>query len=311
VLFRSGTFKLIPFKKNEIIRTLDYSLPYGINLVNAPYMWQNSYTGKDIVIAIIDTGCDINHPNLKDRIIDGKNFTTDYEGNPNIFIDENGHGTHVAGIIGAKDIGNGIVGVAPQSKLIILKALSNNGYGSYYWIINAINYAINKKVDIISLSLGGSDDITQLHDIIKIAINNNILVVCAAGNRGDNSDLTNEFDYPGSYEEVIEVGAIDENKIPASFNNSNSFLDLLAPGVNILSTFKNNSYATLSGTSMAAPFVSGCLALLIEWSRKEFNRSMNESEIYAQLIKNTICINYSRRIQGNGYIYLNPLITIK
>lgn len=279
---------------------------YGISLTNAEYMWKKGYYGKDVVIAIIDTGCDSKHPDLQGRIIEGKNFTTDDNSNPSIYEDYNGHGTHVAGIICANNKIKGAVGIAPQAKLLILKALDKNGSGSYQGLINALNYAIDKKVDIISMSLGGPNDLPGLHDVIVKAINQNIVVVCAAGNRGDNNYATQELDYPGSYEEVIEVGAIDQNKKPAFFSNSNQYVDLLAPGVQILSTYKNQSYATLSGTSMATPYVSGALALLIEWSKKEYGRRLSESELYGQLIKCTNSINFSRNIQGNGYLYLAP-----
>lgn len=282
--------------------------PYSIALTNAEYMWKNGYYGKDVVIAIIDTGCDSKHPDLQGRILEGRNFTADDNSNPLIYEDYNGHGTHVAGIICANNKNKGVVGIAPQAKLLILKALDKNGSGTYQGLINALNYAIGKKVDIISMSLGGPNDVPGLHDIIVEAINKNILVVCAAGNRGDNNFSTQELDYPGSYEEVIEVGAIDQSKKPALFSNSNRYVDLLAPGVQILSTYKNQSYASLSGTSMATPYVSGGLALLIEWSKKEYGRLLSESELYAQLIKNTKSINYSRNIQGNGYLYLEPFM---
>lgn len=292
------------------IKKINYTIPYGIDLINAPYMWSNGYTGKKVTIAIIDTGCDTRHPDLRGKIIGGKNFTSDDNYNPRIYRDYNGHGTHVAGIIAA---GNkkkrGVVGVAPDSKLLVLKALDKNGSGKYSWIIDAIDYAIERKVDIISMSLGGEDDIKELHEAIAKAVCNNILVVAAAGNEGDNLPYTNELSFPGAYKESISVGAIDKNKEPAYFTNSNKEVDVLAPGVNILSTYKNGMYAILSGTSMATPFVSGSLALLIEWSRQEFGRILDEPELYAQLVKNTVSINIERTIQGNGYVYLDPVIT--
>ena len=167
-----------------------------------------------------------------------------------------------------------------------------------------MNYAINKKVDIISMSLGGYIDDENLRNAVKKAVNNNILVVCAAGNEGDNNALTDEYSYPASYSEVISVGAVDEKAKPAYFSNSNNLLDIMAPGVGILSTFKNNSYAILDGTSMAAPHVSGALALIKNYSNNEFNRNLSESEIYAQLIKFTLDLNYDKHIQGNGLVFL-------
>lgn len=298
--------KLIPFNTDVVMSAISYTIPYGVSMINATNVWNMGYTGKGVVIAIIDTGCDTKHPALQGQIIGGRNFTPDDNSNPNIYEDYQGHGTHVAGTIAANTNKVGITGVAPDAKLLILKALDKNGSGTTKGIINAINYAISQKVDIISMSLGGPQDSKELHDSIISAVNDDVLVVCAAGNKGDSANPnTIERDYPGAYNEVIQVGAIDSNKRAASFTNSNDLIDLVAPGVGILSTYKNQSYATLNGTSMATPHVSGALALLIEWSKKEFGRKLTETEYYAQLIKCTLPLSMSRRLQGNGYLYLN------
>ena len=130
--------------------------------------------------------------------------------------------------------------------------------------------------------------------------------MCAAGNEGDNNSSTDEYSYPGAYNEVISVGSIDYKKTAARFTDSNKEVDLLAPGVNIVSTYLNNSYAMLSGTSMATPHVTGALALLIEWSIKEFGRRLTEAELYGQLIKNTETLDMARSLQGNGLLLMNP-----
>ena len=297
---------LVPFTIESEVTDLAYTIPYGINMINATNLWAKGYTGKGVVVAIIDTGCDTKHPALIGRIIGGRNFTTDDNSNPNIYNDYQGHGTHVAGTIAGNTTKVGITGVAPDAKLLILKALDKSGSGRMEWIINAINYAVAQRVDIISMSLGGPQDTKELHDAVTKAVNNNILVVCAAGNRGDNANAnTDELDYPGAYDEVIVVGAIDSNKNIAAFTNSNKYVDIVAPGVNILSTYKNQTYATLSGTSMATPHVSGALALLIEWANKEFGRKLTEAEYYSQLIKCTVPLTFSRKLQGNGYVYLD------
>ncbi|MGL5346123.1 MAG: S8 family peptidase, partial [Peptostreptococcaceae bacterium] len=287
--------KLIPFTANEIVKDLAYTIPYGVSLINAQSIWTKGYTGKGVVIAIIDTGVDTKHPALAGRVIGGRNFTPDDNGNPSIYEDYNGHGTHVAGTIAANTNKVGITGVAPEASLLILKSLDKRGSGSITSVVNAINYAIAKKVNIISMSLGSPQNSPELRKAILTAVNNNIIVVCAAGNRGDNGNaLTDELDYPGAYEEVVEVGAIDQNLKAGSFTNSNKFVDVVAPGVNILSTYINQSYATLSGTSMATPHVSGALALLIEWSKKEFGRTLTETELYGQLIKYTKTLPLAR-----------------
>lgn len=186
---------------------------------------------------------------------------------------------------------NRIIGVALLAKLLILKVFDGKGKSSNEWItagiINAINWRGSKgeKVRIISMSLSGKKDAYCLHEAIKLAVNNNILVVCAAGNDGDCREETNELRYPGAYQEVVEVGSVDINKKIACKSNSNNHLDLVAPGEEIWSTDKDGGLAKLSGTLMATPHVSGAAALIIKQSEKEFKRILSESEIYAQLIK--------------------------
>lgn len=301
---------LIPYKMIEQLENVN-EIPKGVELIRAPEMWEQS-TGKDITVAILDTGCDTDHPDLQNRIIGGRNFTQDDGGNPAIFEDYNGHGTHVAGTIAATQNNAGVVGVAPEANLLILKVLGKDGSGQYDWIINAIHYAIEQKVDIISMSLGGPTDVKELHDVIKEAVvNHQILVVCAAGNEGDGDSSTDEFDFPGSYNEVISVGAVDLDRHSSYFTNSNNEVDLVAPGEKITSTYLNGSYATLSGTSMATPHVSGTLALLKDLSSKQFERELTEPELYAQLIKRTVPLGNSPKVEGNGLIYLTLLDFIK
>lgn len=281
-------------------------IPEGIKVMNIPYLWEKGYTGKGVKIAVIDTGCDPDHPDLKDRIIGGKNFTHDDRGREDKYDDYNGHGTHVAGTIAASNNQCGLVGVAPDAQLLILKGLGKNGGGSLSGIVKAINYAISQKVDIISMSLGMGTSSVSLHDAIRRAVGNNILVVCAAGNEGDDDSNTDEYAYPAGYPEVISVGAVDMNKITSGFSNSNKEVDVVAPGVDILSTYLKGQYAALSGTSMATPHVSGVLALLIEWSRDVYGRKLLEPELYGQLIKNTELLNMDRKLQGSGLVYLDP-----
>lgn len=303
--------KLSPYIKESSINTNfnvmagSENIPTGISIINAPAIWRKGITGKGVKIAVIDTGCDTKHADLVGQIIGGRNFTTEDNSNPNIYEDYNGHGTHVCGTIAAKSNNIGLIGVAPDAKLLVLKVLTKNGTGTVTSVINAINYAVSQKVNIISMSLGAPTNVPELYTAVKTAVDNNILVVCAAGNSGDNNALTNENDYPSAYNEVISVGAVDSIKRAAVFTNSNNQVDLVAPGVQINSTYMGNSYRILSGTSMATPHITGALALLIEWSNKEWNRALSETEIYAQLIKNTINLRIPRTIQGNGLLYLN------
>lgn len=294
--------RVIPFK---VIRQEEevMEVPKGVDLIQAPKMW-NETKGKGIKIAVLDTGCDLSHADLKERITGGRNFTDDDNSDPNIFKDYNGHGTHVAGTIAAHENDAGVIGVAPEADLLIVKVLNKDGSGQYEWIINGIHYAIEQNADIISMSLGGPADVPELHDAIKAAVKKNILVVCAAGNEGDGDDSTDEFAYPGCYNEVISVGAVNLERDSSEFTNSHNEIDLVAPGEEILSTFLNGKYATLSGTSMAAPHVSGALALIKDLANKQFERKLSEPELYAQLIRRTVPLGNSPKLEGNGLVYL-------
>ncbi|MDN4493979.1 S8 family peptidase [Ureibacillus aquaedulcis] len=302
--------RLIPYTIESIVENTSET-PRGVDLIQAPSIWEDSNQGEGIVIAVIDTGIETDHPDLQDQIIDGKNFTSDYEGDPNIFEDNNGHGTHVSGTVAASLNNEGVVGVAPKAKILSLKALTGEGSGNYEWIINAINYAVEwrgpeqERVRVISMSLGGPVDVPEMHKAIQNAVSQDISVVVAAGNEGDNSEDTFEYSYPGKYNEVIQVGAVDHNLKLAPFTNTNEEIDLVAPGVEVVSTYPGKKYASLSGTSMATPHIAGAIALLIILSEKEFGRSLSEVEIYAQLIKRTLPLGNRKSSEGNGFLELN------
>lgn len=205
-------------------------VPKGVKLIQAPSVWQQT-KGEGVTVAVLDTGCDATHDDLAARIIGGRNFTDDDRGAPANFTDYHGHGTHVAGIIGASENTYGVIGVAPKVNLLIVKVLERNGTGEYQWIVDGITYAISENVDIISMSLGAPDPHSPLHNVIKTAVlDKQIPVVCAAGNDGDGDHRTDEIDYPASYQEVISVGAVDFKKRASLFSNSNNKIDLVALG---------------------------------------------------------------------------------
>ncbi|MGN7760915.1 S8 family peptidase [Paenibacillus sp. 22594] len=324
-----ANYNLTPFKLESTQRNID-EVPEGVKMINAAQMWDQGYKGEGVVIAIIDSGCQIDHPDLKDRIIATRNYVVS-EGTAEDVTDINGHGTHVAGIVAASENGKGILGVAPQSKLVILKVFERqldgkgqpivDGFGNDKYgaadedIIQAIKDCIawrgpnQEKIRIINMSLGGKDN-TLLHDAVKEAVNNDILIICAAGNEGgSDSDgdcgiLQNELSYPGAYSEVVEVGAIGLDNILPCFTNTNAQIDLVAPGVAIRSTFNRSDYAVMNGTSMASPHVAGAAALLINFCESQFKRKFTEPEIYAQLIKRTDCRNEDPQLVGNGFLVL-------
>ncbi|ULT54430.1 S8 family peptidase [Neobacillus drentensis] len=301
--------RLIPYRLIAEVEEVT-EVPKGIEMIQAPKVWEQT-KGKGMTVAILDTGCDVTHPDLKERIIGCRNFTNDDNGNKEVYRDYNGHGTHVAGTIAATENQQGVVGVAPEANLLIVKVLDKNGSGQYEWIINGIYYAIEQKVDVISMSLGGPEDVPALHEAIQKAVENHILVVCAAGNEGDGQDATNEFDYPGSYNEVISVGAINLDRRISDFSNSNNEVDLVAPGETILSTYLDGKYAKLSGTSMATPHVSGALALIKAIATESFERDLTVTELYAQLIKRTVPLGDSPKLEGNGLLFLTTADYLK
>lgn len=304
---------LIPFRVEAIVPAAP-QIPEGVQMIQAPAVWEQAKHGKGTVVAILDTGCQPDHPDLTGRIISGRNFTADFNGDANDFSDNNGHGTHVAGTVAASLQPNGkIVGVAPETQLLILKVLNGEGSGDYAGIISGIQYAIDwrgpngEKTTVISMSLGGPDNVPELHDAVKRAVDNGIPIVCAAGNEGDDSHSTDEFAYPGAYGEVIQVGAVDFNRKIAPFSNTNNEIDLVAPGINIYSAYPGSQYATLSGTSMATPHVSGALVLIKNIAEMEFARELTEAELYAQLVRRTVPLGYPKTAEGNGLLALDIL----
>ncbi|NJP36108.1 S8 family peptidase [Alkalicoccus luteus] len=301
--------RLIPYKVEKRFRTMS-NVPRGIEMVEAPAFWNEAGKGSGHVTAVIDTGISLNHPDLEDRIVGGRNFSQDDGGGPDSYDDYNGHGTHVAGTIAAAENGSGVIGVAPEAKLLSLKALDQNGGGSMQSVVDAIDYAVDwegadgERVRVICMSLGGPEDIPELHEAVKRAVSERIAVVVAAGNEGDGNLDTDEFAYPGAYNEVIQVGAVNFQGELTEFTNTNDEIDLVAPGHNILSTYLDGGYSELSGTSMAAPHVAGAMVLLLHWAEEGFGRRISEAEMYAQLIRRTTPLGHPLTAEGNGLLTL-------
>lgn len=295
--------KLFPFKI-ESVQDSYSEIPWGVNQLQAPEIWANGAKGEGIVVAICDTGIDRNHPDLKDQIIGGRNFTN--EGSTDDYTDRNSHGTHVAGTIAAAANESGVVGVAPSAKLLICKVLDAEGSGEYSSIIKGIKWATNwrgkngEKVRIINMSLGGSYNDPRMYKAILEASAAGIMVVVASGNEGDNNPTTYEYGYPALYNECITVAACDENKKLAYFSNEHLQVDVIAAGVNVPSTFPDGKYATISGTSMATPHISGALALVIEIGEKQFKRTLTTQEIFGLLAKCCCSLGYEKSSEGNG-----------
>lgn len=239
--------------------------PWGIQKIRAPEVHAQGYKGTGVKVCIIDTGMDYNHPDLVANYKGGYNFINNTS-NP---MDDNGHGSHCAGTIGALDNDIGVIGVAPEASLYSCKVLNASGSGSYSAIISAIQWAIDNKMQIISMSLGGSSASQALQDICTAAYNSGIAIFAAAGNSdGDGSKDT--VGYPGKCNNVVAVAATDSNDARASFSSCGPEVQIAAPGVSVLSTVPSGScsncdpsgYKSLNGTSMACPHSAGAAALV-------------------------------------------------
>lgn len=253
------------------------SLPWGVDQVDAELVWPTGNTANPIKVGVIDTGLNLSHPDLKDNIKGGYNAIRSWKSAE----DDNGHGSHVGGIIAAVSNTQGVVGVAHQADLYAIKVLNAAGSGYLSDIIEGIDWAISNGLDVINMSLGTTANIQSFHDAVIRAKNAGIVQVAAAGNSGGS------VIYPAAYAEVIAVSATDSANNIASWSSRGPEVDLAAPGVSIYSTYKSKTYATLSGTSMAAPHVAGVVALMLNTAPGAYdtnsNSSWDPSEIEAKL----------------------------
>ncbi len=272
-------------------------LLWNYEQISPETMWQQGFTGTGVKVAVIDSGI-APHPELKIAggiSTVGPNLSTNY-------ADDNGHGTHVAGIIAA-DSGHGsVAGVAPGVSLYAVKALGADGKGYLQDVLEGIDWAIQNKMDVINLSLGGDTDSQLLHDMVDKAYKQGILVVASAGNSGTPDTTQDTVNYPARYDSVIAVAAIDQSLERAYFSSTGPEVDIAAPGAYITSTYLNGQFATGSGTSQAAPHVTGELALL-----KEKNPSASPAALRALLL------SYAEDFgdDGRDNLYGDGVVTFK
>ena len=247
-------------------------LPWGIDRIDAEL--NGGSGGAGIAVAVLDTGVDLDHEDLA-NVVDGANF--DKPGNP--ADDDNGHGTHVAGTIAAADNNLGYVGVAPNATIVAVKVLNRRGSGSYSSVIGGIDWVAANAgahgIKVANMSLTGYGYSASMYNAIAAATAAGVTFVVAAGN--DDSNAANYS--PAGFSNVITVSALNPNDTFAYYSNWGAVVDVIAPGTNVESLWKNNGYKTISGTSMATPHVAGAAALFLDGN----NPNDTFADVYAAI----------------------------
>lgn len=246
----------------------DAEIPSGVDQIDAEKVWPTGNEGAGVHVAILDTGIDYDHPDLAANVVGGiylgGGFWDELTGkdgstSPSEWNDGNGHGTHCAGIIAAVKNGTGVVGVAPQAKLHAIRVFDSRGAGYTSDVCQALEWCADPAngIDIVSMSFGG-EHTASLQEACQVARNAGVLLIAAAGNEDGGAVM-----YPAAYDSVIAVSAIDSSDTIAAFSSTGKQIELAAPGVSIKSTYIGGQYATISGTSMACPHVTGAAALAL------------------------------------------------
>ncbi|WP_409299892.1 S8 family peptidase [Peribacillus sp. SCS-155] len=267
---------------------------WNLPVIQAEQGWDISRGSKDIVIAVVDSGVDLHHPDLRGRLTSGYNVLA----NNHIPDDDNGHGTHVAGIIASEtNNARGVAGLTWYNKIMPVKAMGAKGYGTTFDVAKGIIWATDHGADVINLSLGNYQPSAVMHEAVQYAFRKNVVIVTAAGN-----DNTDQPSYPAAYPEVLSVAAVDYQGNRAPFSNFGEHVDVSAPGVEIPSTYFHQQYAALSGTSMASPHVAALAGLI-----KSKNPDLKNTDI----MKNIGRTSYDLGAAGVDQYYGSGLIDIR
>ncbi|MDJ1422442.1 MAG: S8 family serine peptidase [Candidatus Methanoperedens sp.] len=260
--------KVAYIEDDKVFKATDeYTSSWGVQYIGSSMVHNQSITGTGVKIAVLDTGIDYNHEDLKENYKGGYDFVfndldpMDDSTGPYI----NSHGTHVSGIIAAEKNGAGVVGVAPNADIYAIKVLNGGGSGLASWIISGIEWAVDNNMSIATMSLGGPDDIS-IRNAVDNAYNAGVLLIASAGNTNGGS-----VTYPAAYDSVIAITATDVTGQKASFSSVGPEIELAAPGVGIYSTIIGNGYDYKNGTSMAAPHVAGVAALIFSTDFNDVN----------------------------------------
>lgn len=294
---------LFPYTVQDTKPQVD--LPWNIKQINAPSFWKET-KGGGAVVAVVDTGLDINHKEFSGRIYKPLNLT--FKAEPQNLNDKIGHGTHVAGIIGGTTCG-----VAPEVRIMPLKVFpdSSRDYNVDLYIQEAFKVIVdhNKacaekdKVVAVNCSFGGAYYDPMTAYFIRTLVSQGVTVVVAAGNAGDGDPSTHEvFSYPAFIWECLTVGATDEQSKSAGYSNSFDGIDIGAPGTDIYSAFPGNVYKKMSGTSMSAPHVTGAVALIYDLLRKRYGKYPSEEEVAIAVLKHIRKVNLDPFFVGEGIL---------
>ena len=271
---------------------------YWIHDYNIPELWAKGLTGKGVKVAILDTGISLPHKDLNIEKKNCINVSSEESGN---IKDLDGHGTHCAGIIKASNNGFGVTGVAYDCDLYFGKITSDKFGDSFTRLEKGLEWAIRKKVDLVSISFGRHIDKINIQTIFQKVVKNNIIPVCAGGNMIDSVTEEDDILYPAKYDECISVGAIGRDKKPTLGTLISSALNIGAPGTEIKSTTLNNGYEVRSGTSQAAPYVCGVIALVLQYCKE------NGKDYSFKIVKEWLN-QYSDNIEGTPFPIINPLL---
>jgi subtilisin len=298
-------------EENGEMRALEQTTPYGISKVDADLAISDGNTADGVSVAVIDTGIDAQHEDLQDNLGQGKAIVSCSTSGGCLFgggndiseclepwDDDNDHGSHCAGTVGAIDNSTGVVGVGPDVTLHAVKVLDRCGSGSYDDIAAGIKWSADQGHDVQSMSLGGSSSST-VKDAVQYAADKNVVMVAAAGNDGPCSDC---ISYPAAYQEVIAVSATDQNDQLADCSSTGPEVELAAPGVDVESTVPRSSYDIFSGTSMACPHVSGGAAQVVA------SGVTDRSKVRQQLKDAADDVGLSSNEQGAGRLNVNDAI---
>ncbi len=295
------THLLPDYKLDDVgdIQTLSQIYPQNVRDLNIPKIWTKT-RGRGVVVAVLDTGCPVNHPDLMANIDLSK--CRSFIDGEDIFDTHVGHSTHCSGTIGAVDNADGIVGIAPEVTIVTIKVLDKNGSNRGNSVERGLEYCLQLKPDIVNLSLGGPNPMDATHNLIKKLVASNIPVVCSAGNNGIENVL-----YPARYEECIAVGSYSSSMIKdrSLFSSWGESLDIMAPGEQILSTFLNGTYAVMSGTSMAAPAVTAVIALMISFNRNA-GKKLTVEQIKSMLYSSATDVHSPGKDSQYGWGIINP-----